>query len=55
LTTVSDTAARYEVSQVNAARMINHLVEAEILTELTGKSYGRSFGARDVMKIVEQI
>ena len=55
VTTVSDTAARHEVSQVNAARMINHLVEVEILTELTGKSYGRSFGARDVMEIVEQI
>ena len=40
---------------MNATRMINHLVEVDILTELTGKSYGRSFGARDVMNIVEKI
>ena len=55
VTTISDTASRYEVSLMNATRMINHLVEVDILTELTGKSYGRSFGARDVMNIVEKI
>jgi Fic family protein len=55
VTTISDTAARYEVSQVSATRMINHLVEVGILAEMTGRSYGRTFGAVDVMGIVERI
>ncbi len=36
-------------------RMINHLTEADILTELTGRCYGRSFGALEVMEIVDRI
>lgn len=55
VTTVSDTANRYGVSQMNATRMINHLTETGILTELTGKSYRRSFGALEVMEIVDRI
>jgi len=35
--------------------MINHLVEIGVLTELTGKSYGRVFGATYVMETVESI
>lgn len=55
LTTISATAARYDVSTMNATRIVNHLTEVGILTELTGKSYGRAFGALDVMEIVDRI
>ena len=55
VTTVADTAARYGTTPVNATRMIDHLLEVGILTELTGKSYGRIFGAVDVMDAVERI
>jgi len=55
VTKVSDTASRYNVSTMNATRMINHLTEVGILTELTGKSYGRVFGAVEVMNIVDRI
>ena len=55
VTTVTATAARYNVSQVNATRMINHLTEVGIITEMTGRTYARSFGATGVMDIVEEI
>ncbi len=55
VTTIADTATRYAVTPVNAARMVNHLVEIEVLTELTGKSYARVFGAKYVMDTVEAI
>jgi Fic family protein len=55
ITTVADTAERYGVSFVTATRMINHLVEIGVLTELTGRSYRRVFGARKVMDTVEAI
>jgi len=35
--------------------MINHLTEVGILTEMTGRTYARSFGATEVMDIVEEI
>jgi Fic family protein len=55
VTTITDTAARYSVSQVNATRMINHLTGVGVLSEMTGRSYGRVFGATEVMRIVEEI
>ena len=55
VTTITATAGRYGVSQVNTTRMIAHLVEVGILSEVTGKTYGRIFGATGVMKIVEDI
>jgi Fic family protein len=55
VTTIADTASRYGMSTMNAMRVINHLTEVGVLSELTGKSYGRIFGATDVMKTVEQI
>lgn len=55
VTTISDTADRFAVSPVNAGHIINHLTEVEILTEMTGKTYGRSFGALEVIQIVDQI
>jgi Fic family protein len=53
--TIAFTAERYHVSQMNATRMVNHLVEIGVLTELTGKNYGRVFGAKYVMDTVEGI
>lgn len=55
ITTISNTASRYQVSQMHATRMINHLVEVGIVAELTGKSYGRTFGATEVINIVDRI
>ena len=55
VTTISNTASRYQVSPMHATRMINHLTEVGIVTELTGKSYGRTFGATEVMNIVDRI
>ncbi|HEU5416237.1 MAG TPA: Fic family protein [Streptosporangiaceae bacterium] len=55
VTSVSDAASRYEISPMNATRIIQHLVEAGIVTELTGKSYGRIFGATEIINIVEAI
>ncbi len=55
VTTIADTAARYQVTPVNAARMVNHLVEIGVLQELTGRTYGRVFGAKYVMETVELI
>jgi hypothetical protein len=43
------------VTTMNATRMINHLVEIGVLTELTGKNYGRIFGAKHVIDTVERI
>ena len=40
---------------MNATRMINHLVEAKILEEMTGRTYARVFGAAAVMEIVDRI
>ena len=55
LITVSTAADRYDTTPGNATKMIDHLTEVEILSELTGKTYGRVFGARGVMEIVESI
>ncbi len=55
VTTISDTASRYDISQMNATRIIQHLVEVGIVAEMTGKSYGRVFGAAEVINIVEAI
>lgn len=55
VTTISAAASRYGVSQMNATRMVDHLVEAGVLTELTGRNYGRVFGAVGVMNIVDAI
>ena len=55
VTSISDAASRYGVSAMNATRMVNHLVEIGILKELTGKTYGRVFGAEAVMRVVDRI
>lgn len=55
VTTIANTASRYKTSVGNATKVIDHLVELDILQELTGKSYGRVFGSRAVMNIVDAI
>jgi Fic family protein len=55
VTTIADTASRYGLTVMGATRMIQHLTDVGILHELTGKPYGRVFGAVDVMNIVEGI
>jgi len=55
VTTIAATAARHGVTPMNATRMINHLAEVGVLTELTGKTYGRMWGAVEVMNVVDRI
>jgi Fic family protein len=55
VTTITETANRYHLSQVGATNIIKHLTEVGILTEMTGKRYGRTFGALEVIDIVEGI
>lgn len=52
---IADTAERYGVSVVHATRMVDHLVEVGVLKELTGRKYGRVFGALFVMDTVDVI
>ncbi|HUY57763.1 MAG TPA: Fic family protein [Candidatus Micrarchaeaceae archaeon] len=53
--TVGDAARKYSISVPHATNTINHLVEIEILTELTGRGYGRMFGAKYVMDTVDSL
>lgn len=53
--TMSFAAERLGVSVPTAKSAIDRLVSIGVLEELTGKSYGRAFGARDVMRIVESM
>lgn len=55
VTSASSIAERYKIASPSANSIIGHLVEEDILTELTGRSYGRSFGALEVMQIVDDI
>lgn len=52
---ISFAASRYDVTTMTATRMVDHLVEIGILEELTGRSYGRLFGATGVMSIIDAI
>jgi hypothetical protein len=38
-----------------ATNIVNHLVEIDVLEEISGRNYGRVFGAPTVMAIVEAI
>jgi Fic family protein len=55
VTTIADTATRYDVTTMNATRMVNHLVDIGVLREMTGRSYARVFGAVYVIDTVEGI
>lgn len=55
LTSVAAVASRCGVTTTAATNIVNHLVEIGVLTELTGRAYGRVFGAITVMDIVNEI
>ena len=48
-------ADKYKVSVPTSKNAIDRLVSIDVLEELTGRPYKRSFGARDVMRIVESM
>jgi Fic family protein len=48
-------ADKYEVSVPTAKSAIDRLVEIGVLEELTGRSYGRVFGASKVISLVESL
>lgn len=53
--TVSSTAEKFHVTSAAATNIVKHLCEVEILTEVTGRNYGRVFDAREVIAIVDSI
>ena len=53
--TARSVVEHYEVSAPSAHHAIDRLVEVGILKELTGRSYGRRFGAVRVMELVESL
>jgi Fic family protein len=55
MTSVTDIAQRFEMSHTAASNIVGHLEEIGVLAEMTGRNYGRQFGATDVMRIVENI
>ena len=46
---------KYDVSAPTAKSAIDRLVELGAITELTGRTYGRSFGATEIMAALEEI
>jgi len=55
IVTASFIADHYDVSAPTAKSVIDRLVEIGVLTEMTGRTYGRRFAARDVMALVEYL
>jgi Fic family protein len=55
MVTVASISDRHHVTPTASSNIVNHLVEIGILEEMTGKTYGRTFGAISVMKIVDEI
>jgi Fic family protein len=53
--TISDTAVKYGISVVHASRIISHLAEIGVLTELSGREYRRMYGATYVMDTVDSL
>jgi Fic family protein len=52
---IASVAERHSMTATAASNIVGHLEEIEVLEELTGRSYGRTFGATRVMKIVDDI
>lgn len=55
LITMGFAAERYGVSFPTAKNAVDRLVEIGVLSELTGRPYGRVFGAHDIMQAVESL
>jgi len=52
---IASLAERHSMTATAASNIVSHLEEISVLEELTGRSYGRTFGATRVMKIVDDI
>jgi Fic family protein len=52
---IASVASRRGMTSTTATNIVNHLVEIKVLTEMTGRSYGRTFGATEVLGIVDAI
>ncbi len=48
-------ANRHGVTPTAATNIVNHLIEINVLKEISGRSYARVFGATTVMSIVDAI
>lgn len=55
VTSIAAISVHHGITPTAASNIVGHLVEISALEEMTGRSYGRVFGARGVMKIVEDI
>jgi Fic family protein len=55
LTSIAAIAERQSMTATAASNIVGHLVEIGVLKEMTGRSYGRVFGATEVMSIVDAI
>ena len=55
LVSIASISDRHRMTATASSNIVGHLVEIGVLEEMTGKSYGRNFGAISVMKIVDDI
>ena len=55
VTSIAAIAMQHGKTSTAAARVVDHLTELGLLEEMTGRNYGRVFGARAVMRIVDDI
>jgi cell filamentation protein, protein adenylyltransferase len=55
VTSIAAIAIRHRKTSTAAANIVSHLTDIGLLEEMTGRSYGRVFGAREVMRIVDDI
>jgi Fic family protein len=55
VTSIAAISDRHGMTSTAASNIVGHLTDIGVLAELTGRTYGRIFGATGVMKIVEDI
>lgn len=55
MVSITSITTRYGVTPTAATNIVNHLLEVGIVVEMTGKTYGRVFGAAAVMEMVDAI
>jgi Fic family protein len=55
VTSIAAITQKHGVTATTAANIVSHLTSVGVLHEMTGKAYGRTFGAAAIMKIVEDI
>lgn len=52
---IASVAVKCGVTPTAATNIVNHLAEVGIIEEMTGRTYGRMFGATEIMSIVDSI